>query len=119
MSIVQCPMTKSHRPGLTAQHPTPNTQHLTPNAQRPTTRFQLEVPILAHEQLAEYEYEITLYSPEVAQSARPGQFMQVLYGQNYNPFTRRPFSVYQVDKEKGTFTIVYLARGVFTQGMRE
>jgi dihydroorotate dehydrogenase electron transfer subunit len=82
-------------------------------------RYQLEVPILAHEQLAEFEYEITLYSPEVARSAKPGQFMQVLYGQNYNPFTRRPFSVYRTDPEAGTFSIVYLARGAFTQGMRE
>jgi dihydroorotate dehydrogenase electron transfer subunit len=82
-------------------------------------RYQLEVPILAHERLADYEYEITLASPQIAEESRPGQFMQVLYDQSYNPFTRRPFSVYRVDKEKGTFSIVYLARGVFTQGMRD
>lgn len=81
-------------------------------------RYQLEVPILAHERLAEYEYEITLLAPQVAAEAKPGQFMQVLYDQNYNPFTRRPFSVYRVDREKETFSIVYLARGVFTQGLR-
>ncbi len=82
-------------------------------------RFQLDAPILAHDQLAEYEFEITLHAPEVAAEARPGQFMQVLYDQNYNPFTRRPFSVYRIDRAKGTFSIVYLARGVFTQGMRK
>src|SRR5256885_4509434 len=82
-------------------------------------RFQLDAPIIAHEQLAEYEFEITLHAPEVAHEARPGQFMQVLYDQTYNPFTRRPFSVYRVDKEKGIFSIVYLARGIFTLGMRK
>lgn len=81
-------------------------------------RYQLDVPIIAHERLADYEYEITLHAPQVAQEARPGQFMQVLYDQTYNPFTRRPFSVYRVDRAQGTFSIVYLARGVFTQGMR-
>src|SRR2546429_3537589 len=81
-------------------------------------RYQLEAPILSHERLAEYEYEMTLLAPEVAAEARPGQFMQVLYDQNYNPFTRRPFSVYRVDRDRGTFSIVYLARGVFTQGLR-
>jgi dihydroorotate dehydrogenase electron transfer subunit len=81
-------------------------------------RHQLEVPILAHERLADYEYELTLAAPEIAAESRPGQFMQVLYDQTYNPFTRRPFSVYKVDKEQGTFSIVYLARGVFTLGLR-
>ena len=81
-------------------------------------RYQLEVPIVSHEQLADYEYEITVHAPQVAREAQPGQFMQVLYDQTYNPFTRRPFSVYRVDPEKGTFSIVYLARGVFTLGLR-
>jgi dihydroorotate dehydrogenase electron transfer subunit len=82
-------------------------------------RYQIDAPIIAHEQLADFEYEMTLLAPEVVQEARPGQFMQVLYDQTYNPFTRRPFSVYRVDPDKGTFSIVYLARGVFTLGMRK
>lgn len=82
-------------------------------------KYQIEAPVVAHEKLAEYEYEITLYAPEVAGEARAGQFMQVQYDQTYNPFTRRPFSVYRIDKVKGTFSILYLARGVFTFGMRQ
>lgn len=81
-------------------------------------RYQLDAPIVAHEQLAEYEFEITLHAPQIAAEAHPGQFLQVLYDQSYNPFTRRPFSVYRVNRAKGTFSIVYLARGLFTQGMR-
>jgi dihydroorotate dehydrogenase electron transfer subunit len=81
-------------------------------------RYQLDVPIVAHEQLAEFEYEITLHAPPVARESQPGQFMQVLYDQTYNPFTRRPFSVYRVNPDEGTFSIVYLARGVFTYGLR-
>ncbi len=81
-------------------------------------RYQLDVPILEHKQLAEFEFELTLKSPEIAREARPGQFMQILYDQSYNPFTRRPFSVFHVDPDAGTFSIVYLARGVFTQGLR-
>jgi dihydroorotate dehydrogenase electron transfer subunit len=81
-------------------------------------RTHLEVPILAHEQLAEFEFELTLQGPQIARDARPGQFLQILYDQTYNPFTRRPFSVYRVDPGAGTFSIVYLARGVFTQGLR-
>lgn len=81
-------------------------------------RYQLNAPILSHEQLGDIEYEITVQAPEVAREAMPGQFVQILYDQSYNPFTRRPFSVYRVDPEAGRFSIVYLARGIFTQGLR-
>jgi len=81
-------------------------------------KYQVEAPVIAHERLAEFEYEITLLAPQVALEARAGQFMQVRYDDTYNPFTRRPFSVYRIDRDKGTFSILYLARGVFTQGMR-
>ncbi|MGC8668578.1 MAG: dihydroorotate dehydrogenase electron transfer subunit [Chthonomonadales bacterium] len=81
-------------------------------------RYQLEAPILAHDQLAEFEYELTLDAPQIAAEAHPGQFVQVLYDQTYRPFTRRPFSIYKPNPERGTFSIVYLARGVFTQGLR-
>ena len=81
-------------------------------------RYQLDVPIVAHDKLNDFEYEITVYAPQVAREAQPGQFLQVLYDQTYNPFTRRPFSVYRVDPDAGTFSIVYLARGVFTYGLR-
>ena len=82
-------------------------------------KYELEAPVVSHERLGDYEYEITLHAPPVAESARAGQFMQVQYDLTYNPFTRRPFSVYRVDKEQGTFSILYLARGVFTQGLRK
>ena len=81
-------------------------------------RYQLEVPILEHKQLSEFEFELKLKAPEIARESKPGQFMQILYDNSFNPFTRRPFSVYRVDKEAGTFSIVYLARGIFTQGLR-
>lgn len=82
------------------------------------TRYQLEVPILEHRRRGEYEYELVLLSPEVAQEARPGQFMQILSDDSYNPYSRRPFSVFWTDRTKEAFSIVYLARGVFTEGLR-
>lgn len=80
-------------------------------------RHQLDAPILAHRRLAEYEYEVVLHAPAVAAEARAGQFLEVLYDHSLSPYTRRPFSVFKVDRQAGTVTIVYLARGAFTQGM--
>ncbi len=78
---------------------------------------QLDAPILAHRQIAENEYEMVLHAPPIAADARAGQFLQVLYGRSMSPFTRRPFSVFSTDPETGAVTMVYLARGGFTQGM--
>jgi dihydroorotate dehydrogenase electron transfer subunit len=81
-------------------------------------RHQLEAPILAHEQVGDCEFELTAQSPEIARDARPGQFLHIRYDDTLNPYSRRPFSVFRVDRESGTFSIVYLARGAFTQGLR-
>ncbi|MEP6754617.1 MAG: dihydroorotate dehydrogenase electron transfer subunit [Chthonomonadales bacterium] len=81
-------------------------------------RYQLDALIIDHKQLADFEFELTLKAPQIAKDSLPGQFVQILYDQSYNPFTRRPFSVYKVNPHMGTFSIVYLARGVFTQGLR-
>jgi dihydroorotate dehydrogenase electron transfer subunit len=82
-------------------------------------KFQTDALILSHTQLNDLEYEILMECPEIAREARPGQFIQILYDQTYNPYTRRPFSVYKTDPEKGLLSIVYLARGVFTNGLRD
>lgn len=81
-------------------------------------RYQLDCPILSHEQVGESEFEVLLHAPEIARCARAGQFLQILYDHSYRPYTRRPFSVFKTDVERGTVAIVYLARGLFTQGLR-
>jgi dihydroorotate dehydrogenase electron transfer subunit len=81
-------------------------------------RYQLDAPILSHQQVGDCEYELTARSREIACEARPGQFLQIRYDDTLNPYSRRPFSVFRVDLERETFSIVYLARGAFTQGLR-
>lgn len=81
-------------------------------------RYQLDAPIIAHEQVGDCEFELTAVSPEIAQAARPGHFLQIRYDDTLNPYSRRPFSVFRVDLDRGRFSIVYLARGHFTQGLR-
>lgn len=81
-------------------------------------RYQLQAPILAHDQVSDTQFELTVRAPEVALAARPGQFLHILYDETYRPFTRRPFSVFRANLERGEVSIVYLARGVFTRGLR-
>jgi len=69
---------------------------------------------MANARVAEGEYELVLRAPPVAQTARPGQFLEILAGEDATPPLRRPFSLYRVDRAAGTCALLYRARGAFT-----
>ena len=50
---------------------------------------------------------IDVYAPEIANQAVPGQFVNVQVCKNTAPLLRRPFGVAGVNKEQGTFTMIY------------
>ena len=54
-------------------------------------------------------YLLRLAEPSLAQSARPGQFVQIRCGDGigWDPLLRRPFSVYSADPAAGTYDILY------------
>lgn len=79
--------------------------------------FQVLAPILDHIQVGPQIYRLSLLAPQVAKHCTPGQFVHLLYTDTYGPHMRRPFSVLAADAEAGSFDIVYVARGRFTQGM--
>jgi dihydroorotate dehydrogenase electron transfer subunit len=83
---------------------------------RPIPRFEVMAPIVSHER-AGHEAEIVFHAPDVATVAQPGQFLEILFGENYAPLVRRPFSLYHVDRAAGTVSILYIARGSFTSSL--
>jgi dihydroorotate dehydrogenase electron transfer subunit len=85
----------------------------------PLQRYEVNAPVVAHERIVGQEFEIVFYAPIIAQSAQPGQFLELLFGDQYAPLIRRPFSLYRVDREAGTCSILYLARGSFTSGLAQ
>jgi dihydroorotate dehydrogenase electron transfer subunit len=91
---------------------------LRPARDRPR-RYELDAPVVTHARVVGNEFEIVFYAPEVAQAARPGQFLELLFGESYAPLVRRPFSLYRVDRETGTFSVLYMARGSFTSGLAQ
>ncbi len=80
-------------------------------------RYELDARIVSHEQILDHEFEIVFHAPPIAQSARPGQFLELLFGENYAPLLRRPFSIYRVDREAGTCSVLYRTHGAFTTGL--
>jgi dihydroorotate dehydrogenase electron transfer subunit len=87
-----------------------------PHWQR-TPRYEVEATVVAHRAVIGHEFEIIFHAPAIAEIAQPGQFVEILFGENYAPLVRRPFSLYRVDRAAGDCSVLYLARGSFTTGL--
>ncbi len=93
---------------------------------RPTTS-SLVVPetglskIISNYQVGPDWFVLRLEEPAIAKASKPGQFVQVLCSEpgSTDPLLRRPFSVYDVDKEKGTYDILYTTVGRGTRWMAQ
>ncbi|MBT68102.1 MAG: dihydroorotate dehydrogenase electron transfer subunit [Thiotrichales bacterium] len=73
--------------------------------------------ILAHYQFEGDQYIITLESKEIADSARPGQFVHLSVSGMLA--MRRPISIMSVDKENGTFDLLFKIVGEGTKQLAE
>ncbi len=69
---------------------------------------QGKYPIIKKTAIAKRVFDITISCPEIAQNAQPGQFAQVA-AEGF--FLRRPISICDIDKTKGTIRIVFEVRG--------
>jgi len=89
------------------------------NSGVPGKRCEVDATVLHQRAIIGHEFEIVFHAPEIAHLARPGQFVEILFGENYAPLVRRPFSLYKVDRQAGTCSVLYVARGAFTSGMSD
>src|SRR5262245_53424754 len=80
------------------------------------SRFLVNAPIVAQENILGAEYELTFLAPDIAAAAQPGQFVEIVYGDG-SPLLRRPFSLFAVDRHAGTCRVFYRTHGVFTNGL--
>ena len=62
---------------------------------------------------------LRLEEPQIARASTPGQFVQIGCSESgsLDPLLRRPFSVYDVDVEAGTYDILYIVTGRGTRWM--
>ena len=58
--------------------------------------FQDKAAIVRTEQLAEDIFRTTVKAPDIAQAAKPGQFVMIKVSDGLDPLLRRPFSIHQV-----------------------
>ncbi len=77
----------------------------------------LECQILAHYQFEGGQYILTIDSPEIAKTTKPGQFVHITVSDALA--MRRPISIMSVDVENGTFDLLYKVVGEGTRQLAE
>ncbi len=77
----------------------------------------LDCQILAHYQFEGNQYILTIDSPEIAKSTKPGQFVHLTVSDALA--MRRPISIMSVDVENGTFDLLYKVVGEGTRQLAE
>ncbi|MEN6349182.1 MAG: dihydroorotate dehydrogenase electron transfer subunit [Syntrophomonas sp.] len=71
--------------------------------------------IIYNKEVYENIYELQFSVPVISKECRPGQFVHVIVGNTYDPLLRRPLSLYDVDHENGTITLLYKVVGRGTE----
>jgi dihydroorotate dehydrogenase electron transfer subunit len=73
-------------------------------------RFLAE--ILSNECVAKEHYKLAFKAPQLAREARAGQFITIRYvSESFDPFLRRPFSIYRVDGDRVEILYKVVGRG--------
>ncbi|WP_041606404.1 dihydroorotate dehydrogenase electron transfer subunit [Halothermothrix orenii] len=72
-------------------------------------------------QLGNGYYRLDLADSIIARKGIPGQFLHIKISSDnvYDPLLRRPFSIYDINRDKGIVTIVYRVVGRGTQILKE
>ncbi len=73
--------------------------------------------MVANEDIIDGHRVITCVAPPIAAAARPGHFVNILAGSGTDPFLRKPFSIYTVDRKRGEISILYAIVGGVTRAM--
>lgn len=71
--------------------------------------------ILAMEELTGGIYKMTLESEYIAQTALPGQFVNIRCSDGSNAILRRPISICSVNRDNGSYDIVFQIKGAGTR----
>jgi dihydroorotate dehydrogenase electron transfer subunit len=75
--------------------------------------------VVRNKQIAENIYELILKGEITSEMSEPGQFVHVKVADGFDPLLRRPISIAAIDKDKGTFTIIYRKQGKGTSLLAE
>lgn len=69
----------------------------------PMNQIQHLVKVVSNQKLCERFYCLTFESSSIARQVKPGQFVHIKVSEGFEPFFRRPFSVYRAQRDVQVF----------------
>ena len=69
------------------------------------------IKLLRKEEISKDIFKFTCQSEEIAKRAMPGQFLEIKVSETFEPFLRRPISIYNIDKEKNIIEFIFQVKG--------
>lgn len=78
---------------------------------------QRKAEVLSKKQLNADIYHLSFHAPRIARAAKPGQFINILCGDNQSYILRRPFSIFSVTG--GSLAILFKVVGKGTSWLKE
>ena len=76
---------------------------------------QIFAELVKKEKLLDDLYKFSVEAQEIANLAKPGNFIEIRINENLDPFLRRPISIYNLDKENGILEFIFQVRGKGTE----
>ncbi len=67
--------------------------------------------VISNQQVGRDLWEMEFLAPGMAAESKPGQFVHIRVGDDHDPLLRRPLSLYDVDQNLGSITLLYKIAG--------
>ena len=71
----------------------------------------IEAELVIKEQLKPDIFKFGVKVGDIAKEILPGQFIEIQISEDYEPFLRRPISVYNLEKERGILEFIFRIGG--------
>ena len=75
--------------------------------------------LVKKEMIIENIYKFSVKSPEIANEAKAGQFLEIKVSNDIEPVLRRPISIYNVDRENGLVEFIFQVKGRGTEILKD
>lgn len=76
---------------------------------------KLKCKLVKKEMLIDGIYKFSVEAPEIANTAKAGQFLEIKVSETGEPFLRRPISIFNIDKENGIVEFIFQVKGRGTE----
>ena len=73
--------------------------------------------VISNNQVSSHMFEMELAGPQIVPFCEPGQFVHLRVNSLNDPLLRRPISLYDVDKNHGSITLLYKVVGTGTAAL--